>query len=154
ADAVEVRVGGRLARLRRGEPAGTRLEPWPLGAAERLELTWKGAAAPAQKGPPLLEARGKITVRVTETQVLTEVELTLEVIRGEPDQWRLPVPQGPPEVPGPQPLDERVQHIRPPSQQNPVLTIKLKEPSADPLQVAFQLHQGRPAGPIPVGPFL
>jgi hypothetical protein len=154
ADAAEVRIGGRLARVRRSEPAATRLEPWPLGPADRLEMTWKGAAAPAQKGPPLLEARGKITVRVSEAQVLTEVELTLTVTRGETDQWRIHVPQGIPEVSRPQAFDERIQQIRPPTQQNPVLTIKLKEASADPVQVAFQLRQPRPPGPIPLGPFL
>jgi hypothetical protein len=152
ADASDVRVGGRGVRVRR--PPGNRLEAVQLGPAEKLDLVWKGPAAAPQKGPPLLAAQGKVTVRVSEAQVTTDAELTLEAVRGETAVWRVAVPPSAAvEVLKPQAQDERVRSIELPGPQNPVLTVRLKEASAEPLQVVLQVRQPR-TGAAPVGPFL
>lgn len=155
-DMAEARVAGRLTPVRHSGTA-SRLESVALGAAEKLDVAWRGPAAGPTKAAPLLAARGRVIVRVSDTFVTTDVELTLEVVRGETNLWRVrvPVPPGAAvEVHKPLPQDERVQSIRPPDERDPVLAIRLREPSAEPLVVAFQVRQARAVTAVPVGPFL
>ncbi len=153
-----VRVGGRSGRqvktTRSDLQQPSRLEEVALGAIGRLELAWKGPAPVPQKSAPLLAAEGqRISVRVEETHLSTEAILNLHVLSGETAQWRIRVfPNATLEKP--QIQDERIQRIDLPTPENPVLTIHLKEPSAEPLQLTLQLSQPRKgAGLLPALPF-
>src|SRR5262249_14422399 len=93
-------------------------------------------------------------VRIHETSVLTDVELTLRALSGETRQWQVFFPpQVIPEVREPRPPDERIESIDLPDARNRTLTIRLKEPSAEPLKGVFQVRQVRPRAPFAVGPF-
>lgn len=163
---VEARVGGRAIRTKpAGEPPVARLEGIPLGPTERLEIAWKGPSA-TRTGPTTRTARGRVVARVEEGLVLTEAELSLQVLSGAVAQWRIQVPPAvtlekvqvlpsaggvPPEKSAAQ--DERVEKIERPTDKAPVLTIHLKEPSAEPLRVVLFGRQPRKGPLVPVGPF-
>lgn len=150
----EVRINGRTLRPTAADDQGGRLEEVPLGPVEHLELTWKGPTSAPRKSPPLLEARGQINVRVTDVTLITDVELSLQVLRGETREWHIRMPpQMVPEVREPRLQDERIDGIDLPDAKNPVLKIRLKEPSAEPLKVVFQVRQARGKTAIPVGLF-
>jgi hypothetical protein len=150
---AEVRVNGRTLRTRAGDGAA-RLEGIALGPVDHLDLTWKGPTSAPQKGAPLLEAKGQIGVRVTEAAVLTDVELSLQVVGGETREWRIQMPpQVLPEVREPRLHDERIDSIDFPDEKNRVLRIRLKEASTEPLKVVFQVRQPRARGSMAVGLF-
>ncbi len=151
---AEVRINGRTVRTRPGDGSASRLEGIALGPVDHLDLAWKGPTATTQKGPPLLEARGQIGVRVTEAAVLTDVELSLQVVWGETREWRIRMPpQVVPEVKEPRLQDEHIDSIEFPDEKNRFLRIRLKDPATEPLKVVFQVRQSRPRGPMPVGLF-
>lgn len=153
---ADVRVGGRAVRARRVEgQAQTRVENVTLGPVDRLDVAWKAAAATTSKGPPLLTARSRTIVRVDDAHIFTDVELTLEVLRDETAVWRILVPLAPQAtLEKPQLLDERVQSLTHPDARNPVLTVRLKEPSAEPLRLTLQVRQPRVGTPVAIGPFV
>lgn len=151
---AEVRVNGRTLRTRAGDGAAARLEGVALGPVDHLDLAWKGPTSAPQKGAPLLEARGQIGVRVTEAAVLTDAELSLQVVGGETREWRIQMPpQVVPEVKEPRPHDEHIDGIDFPDEKNRILRIRLKEASTEPLKVVFQVRQPRARGAMPVGLF-
>ncbi|MBY0522420.1 MAG: hypothetical protein K2R98_03440 [Gemmataceae bacterium] len=126
-----------------------------LGPVERLDVSWKGPT-PQRAVDPILTVQGQIEVRVDDTHVTTEAELLLKPDIGQTAQWQIQA-AGPPvtlEVEGAG-AEERVAAIVPPAQdaKNPVWTIKLKEPSAEPLKVRLRTRQQRTGKPITVGPF-
>ena len=159
-------AGSRSPRTTRVESQHSRLEHVPL-ADRILNLGWKGPAASPPKGPPLREAIGHILVRVEETYVTTEVVLTLQVLSGEAAEWRLQLPPLPVgahlDIKTPPRDEPRIQSIvqsgdnQTLNGMNSVLqhsvTIRLKEPSTEPLQVTLNIHQPRPASVLAVGPF-
>jgi hypothetical protein len=113
------------------------------------------------------EVNGRIIVRVDESHVFTDVDLTLQVLSGEALEWRLqlpPLPEGAGlDIKLPPQEEQRIQgSVSPGDKQaftrmNAVLpqnvTLRLKEPSAEPLHVTLHIHQPRPAGALKVGPF-
>src|SRR5439155_20364832 len=130
-----------------------------LGAAERLELTWRGPVAGASGSERLLTAEGRRwDVRVDETSVLTEVTLILQARRGRTNHWELQLPpQAQVEVKEPLETDERIQKIelkKPDGSsadaRRPTLTIELKEASAEPLRVVLQVRQTWTEGSVPI----
>lgn len=151
----EARVNGRLVKTKPVDGQHSRLESVLLGGVEHLDVSWKGTTPQPQKGgPPLVAADGRVLVRLEENQVTSEVELNLQVLRGEVKQWRILLPpQVVPEIKEPGPQDERVEHREPPNQKDPWLTLRLKEPSAEPLRVVLQYSQPRKGNTVPVGPF-
>src|SRR5262249_20567965 len=100
---------------------------------------------------------GRIIVRVEDSQVVTDAELTLQVLRGDTAQWRLRVPPGGETVPELKVSvqDEgRVQGIeRSNDELGHGLTVRLKEASAEPLRVTLHQRQRRGNNPTAVGPF-
>ncbi len=158
ATAAEVRVGGRVVRARAGESGQRRLQDVPVGAAERLELAWKTPAAAAPAGPAVLAVTAKITARANEAGLFTEADLTLRVLRGETARWQVrlpPTPDATPEVRVPPQDEPRVAGVDPPAAgQEPVWTVRLKEPSADPLHVIVQTRQSWHGKALAVGPFV
>jgi hypothetical protein len=154
---VEVHVGDRLERTKPVAPEICRLENVAIGPQDHLELTWKGPAAEPATREPVLSAVGHLKVHMEETPVLTEVELKLEVLHQETAQWKLWLPLPPGAELGEvklQPKDDpRIQAIeRPTDRQNPILTIRLKEPSSKPLQVNLQIRQPRQGNSVSIGP--
>lgn len=147
--------GAAPARLAaRPEGKHSRVSAPALGPRERLEVTWKGPAAPAP-GAPLLTAQGLITVRLFEEQVLTEAELTLKPLRGPAAEWRLLVPPSASVQVRSAADEERQAVVEPADPKQPGLrVIRLPEPSADPLQVVVQVEQRRLPEPLAVGPFV
>jgi hypothetical protein len=123
-----------------------------LGALSRLELSWKGPAAPPS-GPPLLTAEGRIAVRISPTGVLTDMAFTLKPLRGQTSEWRFLLPPRT-ELVSPRLPDERIADFRQADPKNPLLyVLQLKNSSADPLEVTFQVFQPRAEASLPVGPF-
>jgi hypothetical protein len=155
--ATEIRVNGRLTKMRPVDPQHGRLEaPVTLGKADRLELFWKGPAPTPAKGKPLLASdKSKITTRIDEKNVTTEVDLTLQVLRGETRQWRILLPPGVvPEIREPLPQDERIEARTLPTPKEPWLTLRLKDPTVDPLHVVLQYTQPRKGPRISIGPVI
>jgi hypothetical protein len=149
---TDVRVNGRSAATKPVDADLARLEGLPLGPAGRLELSWKAPASAPAKGPSLLEAVGRIGVRVDETRVTIDADLQLQAQGGAPKEWRIQLPPG--VVPEVRVAADRLEGIDYPGPANPVLTVRLKEASADPLRVALQIRQPRPQTPVAVGPFV
>ncbi len=132
-------------------PAGApaRLRTAGLGPVERLELTWEGQALAA--GPVLLNVTSsRVFVRVDEREVTTHAEITLAVRRGQLKEFQLLVPPQA-TVRGPE-GDERDVHIEP--AQGAQRTVRLKQPTTDPLTLTIDVPRQRSAGPILVGPFV
>ena len=134
-----------------------------VGAVNKLDLAWKGPA-PQQVAAPLLVSEGQVLVRVTEKEIATECELALKVLRGQTNQWRLQVPPQAELFVGRYVekvlvTDERVVSIDPPDPNATVRTIRLNDPTADPVIVMIHVKQNRPATspgtplPVPIGPF-
>ncbi|MCI0458958.1 MAG: hypothetical protein L0Z62_18525 [Gemmataceae bacterium] len=152
-----VRVGGRSGRqekTKRLDPSqSSRLEDVALGAVSRLDLAWKGPVPLPLKSAPLLAAEGqRISVRVEETHVATEAVLNLYVLSGETSQWRILISPNA-TLEKPQLQDERIQSVELPTPENPVLTLRLKEASAEPLPLTLQFTQPRKgAGWLPALP--
>jgi hypothetical protein len=157
----EVRVTGRYpAALKmaavQAKFAGAKTAPRQaiaLGAVDQLDLVWRGPA-PRPTGPPLLAAEGKISVRVDDTHVTTDAELTLQVRHGETDVWRLQVPY-PISVNEPREPDARLKSIELPTDKRPELIIHLAQPSKEPLRVVLQSRMPRPlkGQRLAIGPF-
>lgn len=153
ASAKEVRLGKTtLATKPTEDRKQSRLEAGGLGPLDRLELSWKGPVTRAV-GPALLTADGRLTVQVHETFVETTAEITLSVLRGQTQQWQLQVPpQASLEVQSAagEAVPATIEQVTPKS---PLRTIRLKEPTAEPLKAVLQLQQPRGLGPVPIGPF-
>jgi hypothetical protein len=122
----------------------------PLGPLSKLDVGWTSPASGTPL-PLLLSADTRIVVRVEETQIVTEAEMTLKPIRGEPAEWTL---QTPPEAElRKQGLDERIQSVVVADPKRSVRILKLNGPSSKELRVGFHVIQPRANGLIPVGPF-
>jgi hypothetical protein len=157
-DAVpEVRVGMRSIRATPVDAQHSRLEQVPIVSTQHLSVAWKGPSAKPAKGPPARAVEGHIVVRITDTYVFTEAELNLQVLSGETTEWRLRLPALPSDAYEVKTLpqdEQRIQSIiRPTDKQDPILTIRLNEASAESLRVKLQIRQPRPAGALAVGPF-
>lgn len=73
-------------------PQQSRLENVLLGATDRLELSWRSVQPAPVAGPALVAAEANIDVLVEESRVVSEIRLTLEVLRGEKQQWLVQLP--------------------------------------------------------------
>jgi hypothetical protein len=150
----EVRINGRSVRTQPVDTQRSRLDGVPLGPVTRLDLAWKGPAVRPQNEKPLLEADGRVFVRVTEGSVITDAEFKLQVLRGEVREWRIQLPPHQLlEVKEPRPQEEILEGIDLPDGRNPMLRIRMKEATAQPLKVVLQIRQPRSKAPLPVGPF-
>ncbi len=152
--ASDVRLTGKLlseslVKHKNNQLAG------PLGAAERLDLSWKPTQAPSASA--VLAAEGVVEVHVDEHQVKTEAKLTLSVLGGQVRQWSLLVP--PKAEIKPAPGDEgRIARIDTTEQKQVSLrVIHLKETSSSPLTLLITSTRPIPkpgtGRPTPIGPF-
>jgi hypothetical protein len=150
----DVRIGGKALGGSDLALKGTVLTG-NLGAIDRLELDWKSAQA-ASAGA-VLAAEGKVQVRLNARELSSEARLTLRVLAGQAQQWRLIVPRGAVLAIA---ADDKAR-IKPEigtQDQGPVSirTINLKEASAEPLLVTVSTRQPAPrlgGKPVAVGPF-
>jgi hypothetical protein len=152
--AGDIHVGGKvlgetLLKQKNNAVAG------PLGAIDRLDLSWKPAQAPSASA--VLASEGVIEVRVDNLQVKTEAKLSLRVLGGQVRQWSLLVPLK--AVVKADSGDEgRILRIDVVDQKQASLrTIHLKEASASPLNITITSTQPAPqpgsARPAPIGPY-
>ncbi|HEY1858774.1 MAG TPA: hypothetical protein VGG61_00355, partial [Gemmataceae bacterium] len=148
-DVTTARIGPEAVKAEPLDDKRNRIKG-PLGPLQRLEVAW---ILPASGGPlpPVLSAETRITVRVEATQVVTEADLTLKPLRGEPTEWLLHVP--PQAELRKQGLDERIQSVVVVDPKRSVRVLKLTGPSAKELKVTFRVVQPRENKAIPVGPF-
>lgn len=129
----------------------SRADAGALGPVKRLDLAWKGPVA-APEDLRLLAAEGQISIQVDEASISTRAELTLKVLRGQTDEWNLQVPPGAVLEVVKQPEDDRGQAtVTEPSAT--LRTIKLRERSAEALQVVIRVSRDRAGAMTPVGPF-
>lgn len=137
-----LQVNGRTLATHLDKARVPRVSDVLLGAADRLELSWKAPPAVAvhEQGQPLTAADATVVVHVDETQVTTDAEMTLRVLRGKVGAWRLYVPAGTRID-----LKDRDDGTRivPPTASNPVTTIE-REPSAEPMVLHLHHRQVRP----------
>jgi hypothetical protein len=122
----------------------------PLGPLQKLDVSWTSPASGTPL-PPSLSADTRIAVRVEETQIVTEAELTLKPLRGDPAEWTLQVPPQAELIK--QGLDDRIQSVVVVDPKRSVRILKLNGPSSKELKVGFHVSQPRANGLIPVGPF-
>jgi hypothetical protein len=136
----EVRVG-ELAVRKTGEAIA-------LGAVDRLSLSWKKPVV-VGTGPPLT-AEGQITVQVQEKYLITEATLKLQDQRGRADRW---VIQAPPQATlDVKTRDEHVQVAVSFDQRRMEYTLKLNQPTTQPLEVVVRARRPRTAGRLAIGP--
>jgi hypothetical protein len=150
----EIRVNGRAIRTKPEDGGHSKLEGIPLGPAERLDIAWKASSGPALTEALVLEAVGRIVVKVDDSSLVTDVELTLQALGGEARQWSIQMPADViPEIKEPRPQDERLQSIELMDPKKPVLKIELREANSAPLKVHFQIRETRPKTTAAIGPF-
>jgi hypothetical protein len=148
----EVHLTGRPRPVRTEAPTAgrCRLDAGALGPLEHLDVSWAGPPA----GPtlaPQLEADARITVRVDEAQIVTEVFLVLTPQGGPVTQWTIQVPSNAEIVR--QTLEEPFPTIEVPDIQKPVRVLRFKEASVKPLTLTIRHQQVHTANWQPVGPF-
>src|SRR5439155_9424716 len=111
--------GNRSVRTTPVEAQRSRLQRVPVVPTRHLSVAWKGPATKPAKAAPVRAADGRIIVRITETHVFTDAELTLQVSGGEAAEWRLRLPVLPAdaqlEVKVPPQEEQRVQAIDQPT---------------------------------------
>ncbi|MCS6851426.1 MAG: hypothetical protein NZ700_09705 [Gemmataceae bacterium] len=121
-----------------------------LGPISRLELVWKGPT-PSQPGQPLRTAQGQISVQVDDTQVLVHADLTLRVLRGQVNDWRVQVPGQAAVEARSAANDELTPVLSDPK--NFIWVIRLPEATSEPVRVQVRLQLTRSDKPVAVGPF-
>jgi hypothetical protein len=142
-------LGGSLVSLKGNQLAGN------LGAVERLELDWKSAQA-ASAGAVRI-AEGLVQVRLDGKELTTAATLTLRVLAGQANDWRLAVPRGARVLPtaADEPRVARIDRVD--QKQVAIHTVRLKEPSAEPLTITVSTRTPAPrpgSKPVGVGPFV
>lgn len=124
-----------------------------LGAIDLLEISWKGPVL-KPPGEALLAAEGQVQVQVDEASVTIKAELTLSVVRGQNAVWRVLAPANASLDLRGYTAEEGFNPIIPPKDpQKPEWTIRLKEPTAEPLTLEIRYRQPRAAKRVAVGPF-
>lgn len=153
----DLRIAGRSFQAQDLNSKTDKRKMVGLGPIDKLEVTWKGPVA-QQQAEPLMAALGKVEVTVDDSHVTTEAELTLQLLRGQTKEWKLYIPLLPQTTVDPDVAagDERGPTIeRPTDAKNPIWTVRLKEPSADPVQLRVRSFQPRVAGKaVGIGPFI
>jgi len=153
----ELRIAGRAVPVPELNSRSDRRKPVALGAVDKLEVAWK-VPAPEQPTEPVLAVQGDVKVTVDEAQVVTEADLTLQVLRGQVSQWKLSIPPLPGttvdvDLPAGDPRAPRVD--RPGDPKNPIWTVTLKEPTTEALPLRIRTYQPRGQGRlVGIGPFV
>ncbi|MGE3806651.1 MAG: hypothetical protein AB7K24_18445, partial [Gemmataceae bacterium] len=148
---LEVKINGQTYKPKR-DGNRSKLDSVALGTVEQLDVTWKGTVV-RQPGAALLAADARIVVQFDAKMkhITSDVEMNLEVLRGENQEWRIQLPPHALFQSGQ--LDPRIDSVDPPKPNQPWLNLKLKSPTAEPLRFSFQIQQVRKGMVIPVGPF-
>jgi hypothetical protein len=150
----ELRCNGRSLTAKDLSSGNGQRKPVPLGAADRLDLSWKGPAP--QQVQPQQTAQGTLDVRIDESQVTTDGDLILQMKSGQTALWQIQAPAAPAtlevDVPAGDPRAPAV--TAPPADAKvPVWTIKLSGPSDEPLKVHIRARQPRNGKNVAVVPF-
>jgi len=151
----DIRVGGQplASTLLRWTAESAQLSG-PLGAVERLDVQWRSPMTAAATAVPV--ADGTINVFLEPKVLRSVARLTLGVQGGQIQQWRLLVPlkarvqihaADQPRVARIEPVDLKTATL---------VTVHLKEPAAEPLNLTVEQEQPPPLGQRPaaaIGPF-
>jgi hypothetical protein len=156
---TEARLGTRPLRLHR-QPDQTEVLENVLagpGAVDRLDLSWQPQRNEgAIVAPPVFADSQRVVVRVHDTEVSTEAEITLRVLRGEMSRWQVRIP-----APGATSVElkpvaqeeERIASIEKKTEGSLVSwEVRTKEPTSDALRLLLQVRQPRPKGRLDIGP--
>jgi len=154
--ARDVTVNGRPHLPRELHSGTDKHRTVPLGAADRLDVVWKGPAP--QPGQPSLTATGAIDVQIDEGFVTTTAVLTLQTRGGPTAVWQIQTPpQSMLEVIDLAANDPRAPAaITPPPDRGTLWTIRLKETSDKDLKVRVRHRQAKPEKSkykVAIGPF-
>src|SRR5262249_2381730 len=101
------------------------------GSASSLGLSWQEPVGLPEAGP-LLTARGQVVVRPDEQGIKAVAELTLQDLRGRARAWRLWLP---PKATVKVIPPEGLKCEQPPPDRNDVHTLRLSEPTGEPVKV-------------------
>jgi hypothetical protein len=143
------RVGSDTMKTEPTETKHSRVKG-PLGPTPKLDVAW---TLPATGTPsaPSLAVDTHITVRVEETQIVTEAELKLKAVAGEPTEWTLLAPakaelrkQGP---------DDPIHAVKDEDPKQPFRSFKVLVPAAKDLKIGFRINEPRVNGRIAIGQF-
>ena len=120
-----------------------------LGPVETLTLSWEGEAPPSND-TLLNVTSSQIEVNVDDRDVRTVAKITVGVWRGQLKEVRLVVPPNAtfPDIAA----DERIERIEPAT--GPVRTVRLKQPTTEPLTLTIEVQQPHGRNGVPIGPFL
>jgi hypothetical protein len=148
----EIKIGNFPIQRQQGNP--NQFARLPLGSVDRFQLTWKGQATQKIKGPSVSTATGHAVVRVDQANVITDAELTLQVLRGVVSEWQigLQLPaDGTYEI-KPHPQDEPLvkEIIKTAEKTNPIVKIIPKEPGSQPLRLIVRLRQPSNKHPLAI----
>jgi hypothetical protein len=150
---TDVKLGTQLVQANVA-PERTRIASVPITAANGLELTWTARKPQVAKIPLVTAAVGRLVVRVDTAYIITDAEVTLQVLGGSASEWQLhlPVPAGASFEGRVDPQDEsRVQSLtRSENGPRATVTVRLKIASSDPVRTLFQIRQPRQGGPISI----
>jgi hypothetical protein len=144
---AEVKLGAQVLRPNQTDPQHTRIANLPINPSDHLEMTWRGPAAAAAKGPAVLGTTGHLVVRLDQSTVVIDAELVLEVLRGMTAEWQisvqLPVDATLEVRPHPQDEPQAQVMIRSADKANRTVNVRLKEPSSESLRIIFHIRQPR-----------
>jgi hypothetical protein len=155
---LDVKLAGRSVRVSPGNKGQLQLERVPIVPVDHLELRWRMLGLEPRQGPPVLTADSKIGVQISESQVVVEARVNLQVLRGQTRTWRMlvPVPEKAELSVKADPRAEgRIERIdRSGDSRYPALSIQLKEPSNDPIGLTLQIRLARANASVALGPFI
>jgi hypothetical protein len=151
---TEIKLGTQPLRITEANAQRTRVANVPISPVDHLEMTWKGKAAEAVKGPAVSAATGRLIVRVDQANVVTDAELTLQVLRGQKSEWQvgLQLPAGATYEVSAHPEDESRIHSITHSEDkaSPIVRIRLAEAGSESLRLIFHIRQPRSEQPLPI----
>jgi hypothetical protein len=151
---LDLRCNGRPYATKDVSSKNGQRKQVPLGATDKLDVVWKGPTP--QAAQPLQTAQATLDVRIDD-QVTIDAELTLQMKSGQTALWQIQAPPPPqanlvPDLPD---NDVRAPIVTapPPEAKVPIWTIKLKEPSDEPLKVRIRARQPRTGRNVALLPF-
>jgi hypothetical protein len=151
----QVQMGARELRLQDSASETSKLDNAPIVPIDHLDLAWKGSNADSPTVPPILTSKAQVRVRIADALIITEADLVLQPLGGRVSDWKLraPIPSGTEvDIKADDPRVARTETAE--AQGHALWTIRLKEPSADSLEVHLRFRQPRTGSLLSVGPFL
>ncbi len=159
AGVTEPRLGTRPLKFRR-QPDRTEVLENVLagpGPVDRLDLSWQPQRNEGTiVAPPVFADSQRVVVRVHDSEVSTEAEITLRLLRGEMSRWQIRIPADGATSVELKPVaqeEERIASIEKKTEGTLVSwEVRAKEPTSDAIRLLLQVRQPRPKGRLGIGP--